>query len=64
MLWLTAPQDNAAGAFDGSCGASYSGYHGYWPADPFAPEEHFGDTEALHALIDAAHDRNMRVLTD
>lgn len=64
VIWLTAPQDNAAGAYDGSCNSSYSAYHGYWPADPFAPEDHFGDVETLHALIDAAHARNIRVITD
>lgn len=64
VIWLTAPQDNASGAFGGSCNTSYSGYHGYWPSDPFATEGHFGDTDQLHELIDAAHARNMRVLTD
>lgn len=64
VLWLTAPQDNAEGAWDGQCNSTYSGYHGYWPSDPFAPEEHFGDEATLHALVDAAHARGMRVLTD
>ena len=64
VLWLTSPQDNAAGAWDGSCGATYSGYHGYWPSDAFAVEEHFGDAATLHTLIDEAHARGMRVLTD
>ncbi len=64
VIWLTAPQDNASGSYGGSCGATYSGYHGYWPADPFAPEPHFGDAATLHALIDAAHARNIRVITD
>ncbi len=63
VLWLTAPQDNAEGAFGGSCGASYSGYHGYWP-DSTGLEEHFGDEATLVQLIDEAHARNMRVLTD
>lgn len=64
VLWLTAPQDNPSGAWEGQCNSTYSGYHGYWPADPFAPEEHFGDEATLHDLIDAAHARGMRVLTD
>lgn len=64
VLWLTAPQDNAAGAWDGSCGATYSGYHGYWPSDPTEPEGHFGDAATLHTLVDEAHARGMRVLTD
>ncbi len=64
VLWLTSPQDNAAGAWDGSCGATYSGYHGYWPSDAFATEGHFGDAATLHTLVDEAHARGMRVLTD
>lgn len=64
VLWLTAPQDNAEGAWNGTCNATYAGYHGYWPSDPFAPEEHFGDDATLRELIDGAHARGMRVLTD
>lgn len=64
VLWLTAPQDNAEGAWEGSCDETYSGYHGYWPADSSAVEEHFGDEAKLRELIAAAHGRNMRVLTD
>jgi len=64
VLWLTAPQDNAQGAWDGLCGATYSGYHGYWPSHDTALEEHFGDEATLRTLVDEAHARGMRVLTD
>jgi len=64
VIWLTAPQDNGQGAWGDQCGANYSGYHGYWPSDAFAVEEHFGDDALLRELIDEAHARNMRVLTD
>lgn len=64
VIWLTAPQDNGQGAWGDQCSANYSGYHGYWPSDAFAPEEHFGDDDTLRTLIDEAHARNMRVLTD
>lgn len=62
-LWLTAPVDNAEGAWDGQCNATFAGYHGYWP-DSDEPEEHFGTEDELIALIEAAHARNMRVLVD
>jgi glycosidase len=62
-LWLTAVVDNAEGPWAGDCGATYSGYHGYWP-DSSALEEHFGDASALRSLVDAAHARNMRVIVD
>lgn len=64
VIWLTAPQDNGAGAWGDQCGANYSGYHGYWPSDAYMVEDHFGDEDTLRELIDGAHDRNMRVLTD
>lgn len=62
-LWLTAPVDNAEGAWDGQCSATYAGYHGYWP-DGSDPEEHFGTEAELEALVKAAHDLGMRVLID
>jgi glycosidase len=64
VLWLTAPQDNASGAWGTTCNTSYSGYHGYWPSDAFGTEEHFGDAALLRRLVDEAHARGMRVLTD
>lgn len=64
VIWLTAPQDNGSGAWGTSCTEDYSGYHGYWPSDAFGVEEHFGDEELLRVLIDEAHARDMRVLTD
>lgn len=64
VIWLTAPQDNGEGAWGDSCGENYSGYHGYWPSEAFQPEEHFGTDAELRALIDGAHARGMRVLTD
>jgi glycosidase len=40
------------------------GYHGYWAADLTRLEPHFGDRAELEALIDAAHDRDLRVIVD
>jgi glycosidase len=63
-IWLTAPQDNPAGAWGDKCGATFTGFHGYWPSDPWAPEEHFGDEAELEALVADAHARGMRVIVD
>jgi len=63
VLWLTAPLDNAEGAWDGQCEGTYAGYHGYWPGSD-ALEEHFGTDEELRALIDEAHALGMRVMVD
>jgi neopullulanase len=63
VLWITAPLDNAEGAWDGQCAASFAGYHGYWPGGT-GLEEHFGDEAELRALIEEAHALGMRVMVD
>ncbi len=63
VIWLSNPQDNAEGAWEGDC-ADSSAYHGYWPDDPYAVEEHFGGEDALRDLVEAAHARQMRVVMD
>jgi glycosidase len=64
ILWLSNVQDNTEGAWEGDCGHTFAGYHAYWPDDPHAIEEHYGTEEELHALIDEAHDRGIRVIMD
>ncbi len=63
-LWLSNPQDNAEGAWDGDCDETYAGYHAYWPDQAREVEDHFGNADTLHALVEAAHARNMRVIMD
>jgi glycosidase len=63
-LWLSNPQSNADGSWSGDCGESYTGYHAYWPDAQTELESHFGDEAALDSLIDAAHDKGMRVIMD
>ena len=62
-LWLTAPIDNPSGIFDGQCGMTITGYHGYWPSGN-GLEEHFGDEAQFKELISQAHSRGIRVLVD
>lgn len=42
----------------------YTGYHGYWPTERYGVEDRFGGEEALRALVDTAHSKNMKVLAD
>ncbi len=63
-LWLSNPQAGPTGAWPGDCGATYAGYHGFWPADWDRIDPHLGHEDALRSLIDAAHDRGMRVIID
>lgn len=79
-LWISWPalQPNYAedGSFpDGSgCGLGpnnvkyspmkYTGYHGYWPADPNKIEPRFGSMAELQALVHKAHAKGIRILLD
>lgn len=63
-LWISNPQDNTSGGWAGDCDLVYSGYHAYWPSQARETEEHFGTPEDLHSLVQAAHDRGMRVVMD
>lgn len=64
VLWLTAPFDNAGGAWLGDDGRNYSAYHGYWPDDLETIDARVGDEALLRATIDAAHARGLRVILD
>lgn len=63
-LWLSNPAAGPQGAWEGDCGATYSGYHGFWPASWDRVDGHLGNKADLHALIEAAHARKMRVILD
>ncbi len=63
-IWISNPQGNAEGPWEGDCGDTYAAYHAYWPNDPLGVEEHFGDADALTSLVTAAHGRDMRVIMD
>jgi glycosidase len=64
-LWLSPINQQAEGAFTGrDDGRSYAGYHGYWPSRGQQVEPRFGGGDALHALIEEAHARGIRVLLD
>jgi len=63
-LWLSNLQGNAEGDWAGDCGQTYAGYHAYWPDAAREPEEHFGDEQLIHDLVDEAHARGMRVIMD
>lgn len=64
VLWLTVPLDNTNASGIGVDGMDYSAYHGYWPADLDRAEEHFGTMEELQGLVDAAHERDLKVIID
>ena len=70
ILWLTPVYENPDGAYIAADGFNnFSGFHGYWPVDPFAIEGKLGDAWAssedrLRELIAEAHARGIRVMFD
>jgi len=63
-LWISPVYDNPEGHWVGVDGKLYQGYHGYWPVSEDAIEPAMGSEAELHALLDAAHARGIRVLLD
>ena len=44
--------------------SGFDGYHGYWAQDLTQPNPHFGDVEALRRMVNAAHQKGMKVILD
>lgn len=44
--------------------AGFDGYHGYWAQDLTQPNPHFGDIPALRRMVDAAHEKGIKVILD
>nr|WP_241664483.1 alpha-amylase family glycosyl hydrolase [Ningiella ruwaisensis] len=57
-IWMTPILRNKAIQKDGF------GHHGYWVVDFTEIDPHFGSNEELKSLIDAAHERNIKVFFD
>jgi alpha-amylase len=44
--------------------AGIDGYHGYWAQDLTKTNPHFGDLGALRSMVNAAHDKGLKVILD
>jgi glycosidase len=65
VIWLSPVIDNPNGCMSGTLdGVTYTAYHGYFPLDLTATEDHFGTMQDLIALVDTAHAHGIRVLID
>ncbi len=63
-IWVSPLYQNPPGTFLGTDGREYSAYHGYWPSAPRAIDSRFASEDDVHALIAAAHARDMRIIFD
>ena len=62
-IWMTPWTEQIAGSVDEGTGKTY-GYHGYWTRDWTGVEPALGTFEDLRAVVDAAHQRGIRVIMD
>jgi alpha-amylase len=64
-LWITAPYEQIHGwVVGGNKEFKHYAYHGYYALDYTLLDQNMGTPEDLHALVDAAHARGIRVLFD
>jgi len=74
-IWLSSIVQNTQGAWPGDFDRLYAAYHSYWPVSTgwrdgvtfpgVSPiEPHFGDLDTFRAMVDAAHQRGIRVVVD
>jgi alpha-amylase len=57
-LWISPIMKNV------DADAGFDAYHGYWAVDLESLNPHFGDLSALRQMIDAAHQRGIKVILD
>lgn len=58
-IWITPIVEQINQSIDGA-----SAYHGYWAKDFEVLNPHLGTMDDLKALIDGAHDRDMKIMVD
>jgi pullulanase len=61
-IWITPIVDNIDKMVD--VPTRQYGYHGYWAQDFTTIDEHLGDKEKFKTMLDAAHDRGIKVMVD
>lgn len=67
-IWITPAVDNRDTGFVADFGNGHKqeiwGYHGYWFKDFYKVDEHLGDMNKLRQLVQAAHQKGIKVLLD
>lgn len=62
-IWFSPVFEQVHGAVDEGSGATYA-FHGYWTKDWSALDPNFGTMDDLKNMIQAAHDKEIRILMD
>ena len=61
-IWLGPVFQNKT--VQGAPGHESAGYHGYWITDFTRVDPHFGSNVDMHALVEAAHARGLKIYID
>lgn len=62
-IWMTPIVEQIHGGTDEGTGVTY-GFHGYWAKDWTKIDPNFGTKEELHELVEAAHEKGIRIVLD
>lgn len=63
-IWITPIVENVTGDWGDPQKGSYYAYHGYWATDFKKLNPYLGTKEELNTLIEEAHDRGIKIMTD
>ena len=63
VLWFTPPVEQIRHHTDEGTGKTYA-YHGYWARDWTVLDPNFGTEQEFAALVQAAHDRGIKIMWD
>lgn len=64
-IWMTAPYEQVHGFVGGGDGEfAHYAFHGYYALDWTMVDKSFGTREEFRQLVDAAHDKGIRVILD
>ncbi|MBT2661723.1 pullulanase [Bacillus sp. ISL-45] len=65
-IWISPIVENIKHdvRYDNAEGHSYYAYHGYWASNFGQLNPHFGSMQDFHNLIDAAHERGIKIMVD
>lgn len=62
-IWMTPVVEQIHGATNEGTGNTY-GFHGYWTKDWTSIDPNYGTSEDLKELVNAAHEKGIRILLD
>lgn len=63
-IWITPIVENITQDMSSTEGLSAYGYCGYWASNFTQLNKHLGTEEQFKALVDAAHERDMKIMVD